>query len=250
MKHLLIAAAIFAALAAPTFAQAPAPQLKDPKDKASYSIGLNIGRNFKRQNVDLNPDALVAGLKDALSGAKPALNETEERDAMMSLQKDAMEKQKVMGEKNAAEGKKFLDENRKKDGVKTTASGLQYKVMKEGNGPQPKASDTVTVDYKGTLIDGTEFDSSYKRGQPATFPLNGVIKGWTEGLQLMKTGAKYQFFIPADLAYGSRQMGPDIPPNSTLIFEVELKSVQAAGAGSPSPAPAGEKEKEEKPKDR
>jgi FKBP-type peptidyl-prolyl cis-trans isomerase FklB len=256
MKHLLIAAAVSAALTTGSFAQSPAPatepQLKDPKDKASYSIGLNIGRNFKRQNVDLNPDALIAGVKDALSGAKPALNETEERDAMMSLQKDAMEKQKAMGEKNAAEGKKFLDENKKKEGVKSTASGLQYKVMKEGNGPQPKASDTVTVDYKGTLIDGTEFDSSYKRGQPATFPLNGVIKGWTEGLQLMKTGAKYQFFIPADLAYGGRQMGPDIPPNSTLIFEVELKSVQAAAAGSPSPAPAGEKEKDkqEKPKDR
>jgi FKBP-type peptidyl-prolyl cis-trans isomerase FklB len=252
MKHLLIAAAVFAALTAHSFAQAPAPQLKDPKDKASYSIGLNIGRNFKRQNVELNPDALVAGVKDALSGAKPALNETEERDAMMTLQKDAMEKQKAMGEKNAAEGKKFLDENKKKEGVKSTASGLQYKVIKDGNGQQPKASDTVTVDYRGTLIDGTEFDSSYKRGQPATFPLNGVIKGWTEGLQLMKTGAKYQFFIPADLAYGARQMGPDIPPNSTLIFEVELKSVQAAAAGSPAPSAAGEKEKdkEEKPKDR
>jgi len=246
MKHLLIAAAIFAAITVPSFAQAPAPQLKDPKDKASYSIGLNIGRNFKRQNVELNPDALVAGVKDALSGAKPALNEAEERDAMMSLQKDAMEKQKAMGEKNAAEGKKFLDDNKKKEGVKTTASGLQYKMIKDGNGPQPKATDTVTVDYRGTLIDGTEFDSSYKRGQPATFPLNGVIKGWTEGLQLMKTGAKYQFVIPADLAYGSRQMGPDIPPNSTLIFEVELKSVQPAAAASPSPSAAGQKEEKEK----
>ncbi|MFL6515683.1 MAG: FKBP-type peptidyl-prolyl cis-trans isomerase [Chthoniobacterales bacterium] len=247
MKHLLIAASIVAAFTVRSFAQAPAaPQLKDPKDKASYSIGLNIGRNFKRQNVELNPDALVAGVKDALSGAKPALNETEERDAMMSLQKDAMEKQKAMGEKNAAEGKKFLDENKKKEGVKTTASGLQYKMIKDGNGPQPKATDTVTVDYRGTLIDGTEFDSSYKRGQPATFPLNGVIKGWTEGLQLMKTGAKYQFFIPADLAYGSRQMGPDIPPNSTLIFEVELKSVQPAAAGSASPSPGGQKEEKEK----
>src|SRR3954465_5061889 len=235
MKHLLIAAAIFAAITVPSFAQAPAPQLKDPKDKASYSIGLNIGRNFKRQNVELNPDALVAGVKDALSGAKPALNEAEERDAMMSLQQDAMEKQKAMGEKNAAEGKKILDDNKKKEGVKTTASGLQYKMIKDGNGPQPKATDTVPVDYRGTLIDGTEFDSSYKRGQPATFPLNGVIKGWTEGLQLMKTGGKYQFFIPADLAYGQGAMGPDIQPNSTLIFDVELKSVQPAAAAS-SPA--------------
>ena len=117
---------------------------------------------------------------------------------------------------------------------KTTASGLQYKAVKEGNGRQPKASDTVTVDYRGTLLNGTEFDSSYKRNQPATFPLNGVIKGWTEGLQLMKVGSKYQFFIPPDLAYGQRAMGPDITPNSTLIFEVELKSIQPAPAGSPA----------------
>lgn len=238
MKQLLFVATLFAAFLASSFAQdQSAAQLKDSKDKASYAIGLNIGRNFKKQNVDLNPDALVIGLKDALSGKKPALSETEERDAMNNLQKEAMEKQKAMADKNAAEGKKFLEENKKKDGVKTTASGLQYKVMKEGTGAQPKAVDTVTVDYKGTLIDGTEFDSSYKRGQPATFPLNGVIKGWTEGLQLMKTGGKYQFFIPADLAYGQRQMGPDIPPNSTLIFEVELKSVEPPAAGA-SPAPA------------
>ena len=168
------------------------------------------------------------------------------KEEQQNFKKEAMEKQKAMADKNAAEGKKFLDDNKKKEGVKTTASGLQYKVMKEGNGPQPKAADTVTVDYKGTLIDGTEFDSSYKRGQPATFPLNGVIKGWTEGLQLMKTGGKYQFFIPADLAYGQRQMGPDIPPNSTLIFEVELKNVQTAPpetspAAGTSPTPKDKK---------
>jgi FKBP-type peptidyl-prolyl cis-trans isomerase FklB len=250
MKLLLIVAAISGALSLSGFAQEQAPQLKDLKDKASYSIGLNIGRNFKKQNVELNPDALVAGVKDAVSGKKPALDETQEREAMMSFQKEMMDKQKAMGEKNEADGKKFLEDNKKKDGVKTTASGLQYKVVKEGNGPQPKASDTVTVDYKGTLIDGTEFDSSYKRGQPATFPLNGVIKGWTEGLQLMKTGGKYQFFIPSDLAYGSRAMGTDIAPNSTLIFEVELKSVQAAPSATPASSPA-EKEKEKgKEKDR
>ena len=246
MKQSFIVATIFAALSVGTFAQDQSAQLKDAKDKASYAIGLNIGRNFKKQNVDLNPDAVMMGLKDAVNGKKPALSETEERDAMNNLQKEAMEKQKAMADKNAAEGKKFLDDNKKKEGVKTTASGLQYKVMKEGNGPQPKAADTVTVDYKGTLIDGTEFDSSYKRGQPATFPLNGVIKGWTEGLQLMKTGGKYQFFIPADLAYGQRQMGPDIPPNSTLIFEVELKNVQTAPpetspAAGTSPTPKDKK---------
>jgi FKBP-type peptidyl-prolyl cis-trans isomerase len=145
------------------------------------------------------------------------------------------QKQKQLGEKNKTEGTKFLEDNKKKPGVKTTASGLQYKVEKEGTGVQPKATDMVTVNYRGTLIDGTEFDSSYKRGQPATFPVNGVIKGWTEALQLMKQGAKYQLFIPATLAYGERAMGPDIGPNSTLIFEVELQDVKPP----PTPVPQG-----------
>jgi FKBP-type peptidyl-prolyl cis-trans isomerase FklB len=247
MKRLIIICIGAAALATPGFAQNQTPPLKDLKDKASYSIGLSLGRNFKKQNVDLNPDALLAGVKDVLSGKKPALTEAEERDVMMSFQKEVTEKQKVMADKNSADGQKFLADNKKKEGVKTTPSGLQYKMVKEGTGPQPKAADTVTVDYRGTLIDGTEFDSSYKRGQAATFPLGGVIKGWTEGLQLMKVGSKYQFFIPADLAYGARAMGPDIAPNSTLIFEVELKEIQpAAGGASATPA---EKEKEkEKPR--
>ena len=144
--------------------------------------------------------------------------------------------------KSAAEGEKFLAENKTKEGVKTTASGLQYKVIKEGTGAQPKANDTVSVNYRGTLIDGTEFDSSYKRGQPATFPVSGVIKGWTEALQLMKSGSKYQLFIPASLAYGDRGAGRDIAPNSTLIFEVELLDVKppaggASSSGSPSASP-------------
>jgi FKBP-type peptidyl-prolyl cis-trans isomerase FklB len=214
-------------------------ELKDNKDKASYSIGMNIGSNLKRQNVDLNPDALMAGLKDAMSGKKPLLNDQEVKEAMMSLEKDMQEKQAAAGQKNAAEGEKFLAENKTKPGVKTTASGLQYKVEKEGNGAQPKASDTVTVNYRGTLINGTEFDSSYKRGQPATFPVSGVIKGWTEALQLMKAGAKYQLFIPANLAYGERGAGHDIGPNSTLIFDVELMEVKpAAGGASPAAAPS------------
>jgi FKBP-type peptidyl-prolyl cis-trans isomerase FklB len=156
---------------------------------------------------------------------------------MMAFEKDMMEKQKAAGEKNASEGVKFLEDNKKKEGVKTTASGLQYKSLKEGSGAQPKATDTVTVNYRGTLTDGTEFDSSYKRNEPTTFPLSGVIKGWTEGLQLMKKGSKYQFFIPANLAYGERSPGAGIPPNSTLIFEVELLEVKG-GAPSPSPSPA------------
>ena len=155
---------------------------------------------------------------------------------MTTFEKDMQAKQKAAGEKNAAEGTKFLEENKKKEGVKTTASGLQYKLIKEGTGAQPKATDTVTVNYRGTLINGKEFDSSYKRGQPATFPLNGVIKGWTEGLQLMKTGAKYQLFVPPNLAYGERAAGPDISPNSTLIFEVELLEVKPAPTPATSPA--------------
>src|SRR5947208_7274906 len=235
MKHFLL---IFAALslALPVFGQEKSPQLKDQKDKVSYSIGLNIGFNLGRQNVQVNPDLLAAGIKDAIAG-KPQLNADQVKEVMATFEKDMQQKQKAAGEKNASEGAKFLEENKKKEGVKATASGLQYKAIKEGTGPQPKETDTVTVNYRGTLIDGTEFDSSYKRGEPATFPVTGVIKGWTEALQLMKVGSKYQLFIPPNLAYGERAMGPDISPNSTLIFEVELMSVKPAGsAASPTPS--------------
>jgi FKBP-type peptidyl-prolyl cis-trans isomerase FklB len=223
-------------LVLPLFGQEKSPQLKDQKDKVSYSLGLNIGFNLGRQNISINPDALTAGIKDAIAG-KPQLTTDQVKETMAAFEKDMMEKQKAAGEKNAAEGTKFLEENKKKEGIKTTASGLQYKAIKDGTGAQPKGNDTVTVNYRGTLINGTEFDSSYKRGQPATFPLNGVIKGWTEGLQLMKTGSKYQFFVPANLAYGDRALGPDIAPNSTLIFDVELLGVKPTEAG-PSPAPS------------
>jgi FKBP-type peptidyl-prolyl cis-trans isomerase FklB len=227
-------------LTMPVFAQEKSPQLKDIKDKVSYSIGLNIGFNFKKQNMDLNTDALMAGVKDAISGKKPILDENQVRETMTAWTKEITEKQKAMAEKNATDGAKFLAENTKKEGVKTTPSGLQYKVAKEGTGPQPKETDTVTVNYRGTLIDGTEFDSSYKRGEPATFPITGVIKGWTEALLMMKVGSKYQLFIPPSLAYGERAMGPDISPNSTLIFEVELMSIKpGASAASPTrPAPS------------
>ena len=233
MKHFVATLAV-AAVATSIFAQDKPFPLKDLKDKASYSIGVDIGMNFKKQNMDLNADALAAGAKDALNG-KPQVSPNEIREIMTQWQKEFGEKQKVMATKNQADGEKYLVENKKKEGVKTTASGLQYKAIKEGTGAQPKATDTVTVNYRGTLIDGTEFDSSYKRGQPATFPVNGVIKGWTEALQLMKQGAKYQLFIPSNLAYGERAMGPDIGPNSTLIFEVELQDVKPP----PTPAPQG-----------
>jgi FKBP-type peptidyl-prolyl cis-trans isomerase FklB len=211
-------------------------QLKDQKDKASYAIGLNIGMNFNKQKIAINPDTFMAGVKDGLAG-KPQMTETEVRETMTNLEKDMESKQKEAAGKNAKDGEKFLAENKKKDGIKTTASGLQYKELKPGTGAQPKGTDTVTVNYRGTLIDGTEFDSSYKRGQPATFPLNAVIKGWTEGLQLMKVGSKYQFFIPASLGYGERGAGGEIGPNSTLIFEVELLDTKPVGGASPAPTP-------------
>src|SRR6266496_1176519 len=240
MKHFILIFAAFS-LALPLFGQEKSPQLKDQKDKVSYSIGLNIGFNLGRQNVQVNPDVLAAGIKDAIAG-KPQLNADQVKEVMAAFEKDMQQKQKAAGEKNASEGAKFLEENKKKEGVKATASGLQYKALKEGTGPQPKETDTVTVNYRGTLINGTEFDSSYKRGQPATFPLNGVIKGWTEGLQLMKTGSKYQFFVPSNLAYGERSVGPDIAANATLIFEVELLEVKPPPTPAPQasgPAPQG-----------
>jgi FKBP-type peptidyl-prolyl cis-trans isomerase FklB len=234
MKRFIVIFAAFL-LTLPLFAQEKSAPLKDQKDKVSYSIGLNIGSNLTRQNVEINPDALTAGIKDGIAG-KPQLTQDQIKDVMTAFEKDMQQKQKAAGEKNAAEGAKFLEENKKKEGVKATASGLQYKVIKEGTGAQPKATDTVQVNYRGTLINGKEFDSSYKRGQPVTFPLNGVIKGWTEGVQLMKTGSKYQFFVPPNLAYGERAAGPDITPNSTLIFEVELLDVKPPATPATSPA--------------
>lgn len=207
-----------------------APVLKDQKDRVSYVIGMDIGTNLKKQSVDVNPDILFRGLKDGLSGSKPLMTDQEVRETVAAFQKEMQAKQdevnKKMGEKNKKEGDAFLAENRKKEGIVTLASGLQYKVLKKGSGKKPKLTDTVTTHYKGTLIDGTEFDSSYKRGQPVSFPVNGVIAGWTEALQLMDEGAKWQLFIPSPLAYGERGAGPQIGPNATLIFEVELISIQ------------------------
>lgn len=236
MKHLTFIFAAFT-LVLPLFGQEKSPPLKDQKDKFSYSIGVNIGSNLSKQNIPVNPDAITAGIKDAIAG-KPQLTPDQIKEVMATFEKDMEQKQKAAGEKNASEGTKFLEENKKKDGVKTTASGLQYKALKQGTGAQPKESDTVTVNYRGTLINGTEFDSSYKRGQPATFPLSGVIKGWTEGLQLMKAGSKYQLFVPPNLGYGDRAVGPDISPNSTLIFEVELLDIKPAETTGTSPTPS------------
>ncbi len=237
-------------LALPVVAPAAETELKDQKDKVSYSIGLDIGTTLKRQLIDVNEDILTKGIQDGMKGNKALLTEEQMKETMANFQKEMQAKQaaakKESAEKNGEEGKKFLAENKSKPGVKTTASGLQYKVLKEGSGASPKPTDTVKVNYKGTTIDGTEFDSSYKRGQPASFPVNHVIKGWTEALQLMKPGAKYQLFVPEDLAYGERGAGADIGPNATLLFDVELLEIvpeakpATATDGEPdAAAPAG-----------
>ncbi|HEX9759235.1 MAG TPA: FKBP-type peptidyl-prolyl cis-trans isomerase [Nitrospiria bacterium] len=200
--------------------------LKSAREKASYSIGLNIGSDMRSQPVELDLDALTLGIRDSFSGKESRLSEDERRDAMNQLQQEAMAKAKEQAEKNQKEGEKFLAENKKKKGVVTLASGLQYKVIKKGKGEKPKLTDQVTTNYKGTLIDGTEFDSSYGRGEPATFPVNGVIPGWTEALQLMEVGSKWELYVPANLAYGERGAGQKIGPHSTLVFDVELLSIK------------------------
>jgi FKBP-type peptidyl-prolyl cis-trans isomerase FklB len=206
------------------------PVLKTQKEKVSYIIGIDIGTTFKKQGVEIDPDFLARGMKDALGGAQPLLGEQEMKEIMTGFQKEVTAKQeeqiKKIAEKNKKEGEAFLAENKKKEGVQTLTSGLEYKVIKPGSGKKPKLTDTVTTNYRGTLIDGREFDSSYRRGKPASFPVNGVIPGWTEALQLMEEGAKWQLFVPASLAYGERGVGRDIEPNSTLIFEIELISIQ------------------------
>ncbi len=209
MKNLVIGITL-ATLAVSAFAE-DRPALKDAKDKVSYSIGLDIGMTFQKQKMEINSDVLAAGVKDGLSGAKPLLSTEEVRQVMTQFSKD-------MREKTAAANKEAADKNT--------------------SGTPPKETDIVVVNYRGTLIDGTEFDSSYKRGEPATFPIDRVIKGWTEALQLMKPGAKYQLFIPSNLAYGPGGTGGDIGPNSTLIFEVELLSVKPGEASASSPAAA------------
>lgn len=204
--------------------------LKTEKDRLSYAIGMDIGNNLQRQNIDLNPEIVAQGIWDSLSGGKTLMTDQEYRDTIAAFKNEIaqqqMAKMKEESEKNKTEGERFLAENKKKEGVVTLPSGLQYKIIKEGAGKSPKETDTVTVNYKGALIDGTEFDSSYRRGQPASFPVKGVIKGWTEALQLMKEGAKWELYIPSNLAYGERGAGRSIGPNETLVFDVELIEVK------------------------
>ena len=226
--------------------------LKTDKDKSSYAIGLNIGKGLKenltKDSVDINNDILVRGLKDALAGAKPAMTDEEVQATLTSLQTNLKKHQEEVhaaeASKNQKAGEAFLAANKTKPGVVTLPSGLQYKVITQGTGPKPTPEDVVVCNYKGTLVDGTEFDSSYKRGKPATFPVGQVIKGWTEALQLMPVGSKYEIAIPPSLGYGERGVGP-IGPQQTLLFEVELMSIQPKEAKPAAGEPAKEEPKAE-----
>jgi len=218
-----------------------APALKTQQDKVSYGIGISIGRSFLKDGIEVNLDILMKGMKDVLTSAKLLMTDEELQTTMTAFSKEMQQKQALARAKQTEENKKageaFLAENKKQEGVVTLPSGLQYKILTAGTGKKPTKNDTVECNYRGTLINGTEFDSSYKRGEPATFNVSGVIAGWTEALQLMPAGSKWQLFIPSQLAYGeSGTRGGDIGPNATLIFEVELLSIEEPAA-APAPAP-------------
>jgi FKBP-type peptidyl-prolyl cis-trans isomerase FklB len=238
--------------ASPVDSPSPTSTFKDDKDKISYSLGVDIGRTLQKFQLDLNEAALSQGIADVL-GSKPMamtdqqLQETLQafQQKMMQKQQDAMakkqEQMKVVAEKNKVDGKKFLADNAKKTDVKTTPSGLQYKVIKEGSGDKPKDSDVVETNYRGTTIDGKEFDSSAKHGSSFSFPVNGVIKGWSEALKMMPVGSKWELYVPSELAYGDEGYGDDIAPGSTLVFQVELLGIKKNAANTP-PGPNAEPE--------
>ncbi len=204
-------------------------KLDTTEKKFSYTIGQQIGNNLKQQQIGIDTDVLAASIEEALSEKESRLSPEEMQKVLQDVQKQLLEKRQAEAKTNMEDGQKFLEENKSKEGVQVTESGLQYIVEKEGEGSSPSDDDTVEVHYRGTLINGEEFDSSYERNQTAKFPVRGVIPGWTEGLKMMKKGAKYKFFIPADLAYGERGR-PGIPPNSTLIFDVELIDIESKSA--------------------
>jgi FKBP-type peptidyl-prolyl cis-trans isomerase FklB len=230
-----------------TTGASPTSAFKTDKDKISYSLGVDIGRTLQRLQLDLNEEVLSRGIEDVLGGKTMAMTDQQLQETLQGFQQKMMQKQqesmakkqdemKVVASKNKADGKKFLEDNSKKTGVKSTPSGLQYRVIKEGKGEKPKDSDIVETNYRGTTIDGKEFDSSAKHGSTFSFPVNGVIKGWSEALKLMSVGSKWELYIPSDLAYGDEGYGEDIAPGSTLVFEVELIGIKK-GAGSTPPAP-------------
>jgi FKBP-type peptidyl-prolyl cis-trans isomerase FklB len=227
--RLLFATAL---ISLPAFASGKSSSTKGIADKASYTLGFQVGQNLHSYGAQINTESFVKGFSDALAGKPGALSKDEMQKVMAEFEQNLRtkmdSKKREQGDANTKEGKAFLEANAKKPGIKVLPSGLQYKVINEGSGTSPKASDIVKTHYRGTLINGKEFDSSYARKEPAEFPVNGVIKGWTEALQLMKPGAKWQLFIPSELAYGAQGAGADIGPNATLIFEVELLSVKTA----------------------
>ena len=226
-------------------ASSPGSTYTTDKDKVSYSLGVDIGRTLQRLQLDLNEEALSKGIADVLGSKPMAMTDQELQQTLQAFQQKMMQKQqeamakkqgemKVIADKNKADGKKFLDDNAKKSGVRSTPSGLQYKVIKEGKGDKPKDSDVVETNYRGTTIDGKEFDSSAKHGSSSSFPVNGVIKGWTEALKLMPVGSKWELYISSDLAYGDEGYGEDIPPGSTLVFEVELLNIKKNVGNAPA----------------
>ena len=233
MKMKLVAVSVLSLMMTAPFAKADTVSLKSDMDKASYAVGWDLAQNIQKKKIEIIIDALIQGLKDGMSGNAPLLSESEMHDVLTAFQNKLMTKAAASFEKLAQEnqkkGQEFLADNAKKPGVKTHASGLQYKMIKEGTGDKPGPNDTVTVDYTGTTIDGTIFDSTDKSGQDATFPLSQVIPCWTQGLQLMRVGGSMELFCPASLAYGARSVGDVIGPNETLKFIINLKAVEKGG---------------------
>ena len=230
MKFAWIALISVLCMACQSNTQDKAHVMKSQRDTVSYTIGMNIGRDMKRQSIEIDPDILAQGIKDILAGGKTLVTDEQAQAAMMAFQQEMNvkqeEKKKTDAEKNKKEGEAFLTANKAKEGVKTTASGLQYKIITEGHGPKPTVDQTVSVNYRGTLIDGTEFDSSTKRGKPAEFALNRGVKGWTEALEMMPVGSKWQIFIPSELAWGDQGAPPLIGPGAVVLFDVELLEIK------------------------
>ena len=234
MKMKLVTAAVMGLAISTAMAATDAASLVTDKDKLSYSIGADLGKNFKNQGIDVNPEALAKGMQDGMSGAQLILTEQQMKDVLNKFQKDLMAKRSAdfnkKADENKSKGEAFLSSNKTKTGVVVLPSGLQYKIIDAGTGAKPSKTDTVTVEYKGTLVDGTVFDSTEKTGKPATFQVSQVIPGWTEALQLMPAGSTWEIYVPSDLAYGPRSVGGPIGPNETLIFKIHLISVKKAAA--------------------
>lgn len=240
VTKLFIFSCVWVLTSSQLFAAEPTSKLETQEDRESYSIGYQVGQSLNTDGVEVNLERVIEGLQDAVNRKDPRVKDEEIKKLIVDLKKRAREAQlkKVQEQivKNAQESEKFLEENKKKEGVKVTESGLQYKVLKQGSGPAPGPEDFVKVSYRGTFIDGSEFDSSYSKGEPARVQTDGVIKGWTEALQMMKTGSKWQLFVPPELAYGRGGLGQRIPPNKVLVFDMELLAVEKCERADKLPA--------------